>query len=424
MREQGPRRQRKTTAIAAGRSARRGSAYLATLGLAMLLTLTGLVSLAVVRINVRAMTDGEDWAAAQCLARSGAEHALLQIENTPNWRSAIGAATVTRSLGGGSFQWKLVDEGDGDLADDPADGAVLLATGAKGVARYTHRLQLAPTGEPLEVLKSSLAANGSVEVERPAIAVFVGAGLFTNAVLTNNSIIFGNVTAKDIDRRGLIIGRTQTPGPTEAMPPPSVFDLYRNRATVLAGVSRIDSRVLSPAANPWGTPDPDGLYYIDTGGQDLVIQGSRLCGTLVVKCKPGKCFLKHAVLMESYRADYPVLIVDGDMVMEHRLLELRLREGSWNTNFNPPGTPYRGCSDSDKWDSYPNAVRGLVHVTGDLNMERSAFIHGTAIVEGAVTIQGACGIIHRSSIVKTPPVGYTSATSDKVRVEGWSRSVE
>ena len=422
--EQGRRRQRTTAVIAAGRSARRGSAYLATLGLAMLLTLTGLVSLAVVRINARAMTDGEDWAAAQCLARSGAEHALLQIERTPDWRSAIGPTTVTKSLGGGSFQWKLVDEGDGDLTDDPADCAVLLATGVKGAARYTHRLQLTATGEPLEVLKSSLAANGSVEVKRPAIAAFVGAGLFSNAVVTNNSVIIGDVTAKAVAGSGAIIGKVETPGPTGAMPPGSVFDLYRNRATVLADVNRIDRQVLSPAANPWGAPDPDGLYYIDTGGQNLMIEGARLHGTLVVKCRPGKCFLKQAVLMENYRADYPVLIVDGDVIIEHRLLGLRLRESRWNTNFNPPGTPYRGHSDSDKSDSYPNVVRGLVHVTGDLDMRKSAFIYGMVIVEGAVTIHGACGIIHRPSIVETPPVGYTSATGDKVRVESWSRSID
>lgn len=75
--------------IAGGRR-RRGSTYVMVLGVAVILTVIGLSSLTVARINTRAAVQANDWGEAQALAFSGAEYALAKISSTAGWRGLRG----------------------------------------------------------------------------------------------------------------------------------------------------------------------------------------------------------------------------------------------------------------------------------------------------------------------------------------------
>jgi len=111
--------------------------------------------------------------------------------------------------------------------------------------------------------------------------------------------------------------------------------------------------------------------------------------------------------MHNYRADHPVLIVDGDAEISIRSLAFDLSESNWHTNFNPAGTPYEGGSDGDQRDSYPNEIRGLVHVRGDLTMRQTARIRGSIVCEGTVTFDGANEIRYDPDVAAGQPLGYT-----------------
>ena len=126
---------------------RRGSTYVSVLGVAMAVTAIGLGSVAVSRIQTRSTTQANQWAEARMLAFSASEHAMTQINNTDSWRANLNGVTVARSLGSGSFTWRVIDPGDGDLADNNSDPATLIATGTVGDAVYSLTVKLSTPGQ-------------------------------------------------------------------------------------------------------------------------------------------------------------------------------------------------------------------------------------------------------------------------------------
>ncbi|MCY2926054.1 MAG: hypothetical protein NT031_11550, partial [Planctomycetota bacterium] len=89
---------------------RAGAVYALVLIVAMLLTVIALAGVSINRVNARSGGEGGDWAEAQVLAYSGAEHAMAQINADANWRTNLSGQTVQKSLGNGSFAWRLTDE--------------------------------------------------------------------------------------------------------------------------------------------------------------------------------------------------------------------------------------------------------------------------------------------------------------------------
>jgi hypothetical protein len=123
---------------------RRGSVYVVALGTAMVVTAIGLSAVAVARINVRNATAEKDLAEAGTLAFSGMEHALVTLERTDDWRTLFkhGVVTPWYSLGRGEFNWMLLDELDGDLANNSTDPVVIVATGIVNDASYRMQVEL------------------------------------------------------------------------------------------------------------------------------------------------------------------------------------------------------------------------------------------------------------------------------------------
>jgi len=405
-------------------SGRRGSTYVMVLGVATTVTVIGLAGLAATRVNTRRVADTADWAEAQSLAFAGAEHACRQIDRDPNWRRTYASSGLSHALGRGTFAWRVIDPADGDLDDDPQDRAAVIATGTVNDATYTLRLALVPTGGPLEALASCIAADSRIEVKRRRSVKLDDGVLASNDRLTNQGVIDGDVQAAKINGKGTVTGDVTVPAPPKAMPPDGTFDAYRDVATRLPRLREITRTVLSPSSNPWGAPNTDGVYYIDTQNRNLTITGARIHGTLVVKCgRKRKVIVDAAVFMHNYRQDHPVLIVDGDVELTYDSAGTDLRESAWRTNFNPSGTPYDGATDGDRRDSYPNEIRGLVHVTGQLTMKSTSRVRGAIICEGSVTFDGKNQIIHDSDVLATPPSGYTTGDA-AVRHDGWTRVVQ
>jgi len=401
------------------------------LGLAMIVTICGLGALAIGRIQLRAAAESQDWLEAQTLAFSAAEHAFARIKEDSNWRTTFNGATITESLGRGTIQWRLVDETDGDLADSDSDPVVIEADGIMNRATYSLKVDLEMTGSGLAALDNCMASDAKVDVKNGDEGRFTGAPLYGNDQVKVSGKIYGDVFADQITGGGTIYGTVTAPAPATAMPPSGVFDSYVAKATTInlggggGSTKTIQYFVLSPGSNPWGSTNADGVYYINTGNKNLRIRRARIHGTLVVKCGSGKKVkVEDAVFVKNYRGDYPALIVDGKVELKYKSDSYSLKEWSYWVNFNPPGTPYNGSEDYDKWDSYPNEIQGLVHVTGDLKMKYSARVRGVVICESKVTIDGDNEIIHDATIPANPPVGYSSGAGGDPQITSWSRSVE
>ncbi len=375
---------------------RRGSIYIMILGTVTILTVIGLAALATVRVETRAGGQANDWVEAQLLAFSAVEHALARIDATANWRTDLAGKTEEHSFGGGAFQWRLADELDGDLADDPADPFVIIATGKVHEAVYKLKHLCLIRGKPLETLgKSCLHAGGTVRIKRGwgvRHLLADGATVSTNGKLRidKSCILYGRGEARSVDNRGEITeGYTESDDFSRAMPHERVWTMYSSMLRPVKidnTASTVRNAVLNYTTNSLGQQtNADGAYFIDRGSGNLTLIHCNINGTLVVKCK--KLVLRGLIRMQNYRSDFPALIVDGDVEMD----------------FYTPGE-----------------IRGLVHVTGSLTLKNTARIRGAVICEGTVKCRGFNRITHLPELYTNPPLGYTTGDG-QIHPETWTR---
>ena len=168
--------------------------------------------------------------------------------------------------------------------------------------------------------------------------------------------------------------------------------------------------MLGPGYNPWGTPNADGVYVIQSSS-DITLHNVRVYGTLVVMNPGHKTILDNTVLLQAYRSDYPALICTGDCVMQFTSPNVTMSEATNGVNYNPPGAPYNGITDSDMTDTYPSEIDGLVHICGMLTVSQPCLIRGAVIVgstnSNAFQVTASqMQVIYNPSLYTSPPQYY------------------
>ncbi len=410
----------------AGHPARnRGSIYLFVLASSLLITILGLGSLAFVRIQMRSIRLVREGAEARACAVSAIELGRLQIKQDSSWRTTLPNGTWfdNKALGAGRFTLEGRDPTDGVLSDSAYEPLVLTGTGTRGAARHKAQVTLVANVQPLAALNTCLCASGLVKTNAGKRLTALGAPVCTNGQLNNDGVIDGDAQAQSIDHSGTITGTLTVPGSVRPMPDASVFTTYTNKATPVPYAATIEKVVLAPGCNPLGPTDPNGLYLINTGGGNLTIRNVRIYGTLIVRAAGQTVTIDDAVLMQNYRSDFPVLLVEGNLIIRPNSVTGMLSE-SGNTNFNPTGAPYNGVTDADQTDQYPDEIRGLVHVKGSLRLQQTARITGVVICEGTVTCEETDTIIYDASLYASPPQGYTYVDGMKISPGSWKQVVD
>jgi hypothetical protein len=406
--------------------ARRGSIYLHVLASSLLVAILGLGSLAAVRVQMRSARLSRDCAQARACAASAVEVGLVLIKQNTTWRSTWpnGVWLQDKSLGGGLFTLQGVDPGDSVLSDSTYEPVVLTGTGTKGAARHKTQVTLVPVIKPLALLNTCLHSSTTVVVSLGKRITMVGAPLSANGQLTNNGTVDGSAEASNITGSGTITGTSTAGAPAKPMPPASVITDYANKATTVAYSGDIDKAVLAPGCNPWGSTDPNGLYVLDTGGKALTIKNTRIYGTLIIKAPNKTVTLDEAMFCQNYNSQFPVLLVDGNLIIKCTSASTMLSESTNAKNYNPTGAPYEGVTDTDTSDTYPNEIRGLIHVTGSLSLQQTARIVGTVVCNGIVTCDGTNTIVYDSSVVTCPPNGYTYVDGMAISPGSWKQVVD
>ena len=404
------------------RPSHRGSVYILVLGSAMLVTVIGVSSLLLTRVQHRVASNADDMVEARLHAWAAVNLGLQLIDQDSSWRGTYGNTSWPKNqpIGDGTYTIEVTDPADADLVAGPPGPVILSGIGMMNQARHEIQVTLAPPPgiTPLEVLATAIHADGNFTVfpATPPTTIFVSAPISSNANVVNDGDILGDVEAAGtVTNNGLISGLTTFPVPVKEMPLSGVFETYRTLATQLPYAGDIDRHVLAPGFNSYGGGlNRDGVYFIDTGGLDLVIRASRIHGTLVVRCGPtATVIVDKAALLHSYRSDYPVLIVDG-------MLDIRLDSGLndlveliWGTNFNPVGAPYLSTSDNDHKDNYPNEIQGLIHATRRIRLWNTSLVRGLVLGEQVIEAAGDILIFYDSNLYTTPPLGYTSVDSSQ-----------
>jgi hypothetical protein len=413
---------------------RRGSVYVAVLGVSIIVAVISIASVHVARIEVREATALDDMARARLSARSGVECALAKLKADNLWRTthASGVANVLAGLstllGTGSNSYTLVDS-DGNLNDNTDDTVTLRCVGTAGNARHVIEVMLAPTGEGLGCLSAAIHTNEDADVD---------ASLTTNQTVSangtincNGGSINGNAQACGaIGPPGRVSG-TSSSGMTALQMPDStgVFEYYTTMGTPISYASLsggvIERVVLSATNNPYGTgvTNPQGIYIIDCQGGNVTIRNCRIVGTLVFRNVGAYVQLSNSVNWEPYVANFPAMMVEGSLILSSPQNQA-LSEVTNATNFNPSHTPYLSQSDSSysDGDTYPCAITGLVYNTGYLWVTNQALVNGTTVSGRSVYVTSNSTFNYKSVFLTNPPPGFTAGNQVEVVPGTWKQA--
>jgi hypothetical protein len=179
--------------------------------------------------------------------------------------------------------------------------------------------------------------------------------------------------------------------------------------------------VLGPGVNPFGaTTNSQGLYWINCGGNKVVINNARIKGTLLlVNPGAGSSVGPGPVHWSPVVAGYPALLVDAEIASTADVTiatgNHALGEAENCFNFNPSGASsdlFGQDQDTDELDIYPSEIQGLVVVRDDLTFQNNALVRGQVIAGDAITAtSGGLEVVYRPDALFNPPPGFTATPS-------------
>jgi len=142
-----------------GHGRRRGTLYVAVLSTALIVTVIGLAALLGARLLQRATSLTENAVRADIQAQTTIDRALLRLVNDATWRARYinDTWTAPETLDGVTTSFKLVDELDGNLANDPNQPVRLHGRAAVGDALRIYSVQLTPR------VRRNLLVNADME---------------------------------------------------------------------------------------------------------------------------------------------------------------------------------------------------------------------------------------------------------------------
>lgn len=391
----------------------RGVLYVAVLCVGLLIAVMGFSGLMVARLQAREGDAVRDSEAAEQLASAALEIGRLAIDRDTGWRSnyTSGSWGSVVQLGGGRFDWRVIDEVDGNLLNSGTDPIRLYGRGTFGSSVRATSVLLTARPTPLPVLGMAIHTAGQLHVRSGQFLRVPGAIASTNGTIRNDGTITGNVEALLSTGTGTVTGTTTLSVAGKSFPDSSVITLYTGRGVVINPGTSISGQLLSPASNPWGSASPEGVYVINSGSS-ITIADCRILGTLVINCPGQTVTVQNTVLMQPARSDYPVLIINGNALLRYNSPGSYLSESTAGRNFNPAGSPYQGATDTDQTDTYPSEIQGLVHITGTLTTSNTPLVRGLVLVESAaltsaVDISGTFEIAYDAGLYSSPPDGYS-----------------
>lgn len=221
-------------------SNRRGSVYLAVLGTALIVSLLAFSALALQRVQNRMLSASVDVRQAQLNAEAAIELGLLAIKNDPNWRTTYSNGTwfSSRSTGEGGCTLTVTDPIDANLADSATEAIVMTGVGSAGKAVQRVVRTIDSYSKPLDCLRSSVAAGGSLNVSGSgSVLRATNSGLISanSSSASGGATVYGKVEAVTVSG-STYSGTTSQIAAADrpAMPNwATVFDYYRTNGTAL-----------------------------------------------------------------------------------------------------------------------------------------------------------------------------------------------
>ncbi|MCC6661169.1 MAG: hypothetical protein IT437_09815 [Phycisphaerales bacterium] len=403
----------------------RGGIYIAVLGAAMLVTILGMAAMAAVAVERITVEVTADVASARCAAESGVDLAMLTIKNQSTWRTARANGTWFSdvAIGGAKVSVEVTDPLDADLSNRDTDTILVKATAVRGQARHITQVSLQIQGDPADALKMAMHTPGNFHVDGAAVLAVSGAPVSTNGTFANDGTVKGSLECAALLPLGTVSGTVTLLAPAKAVPN-GIVVLYASLASPFSASGIFEDQLLTPVActAPGGAVNSAGVYLLSATG-DVTIRNIRLWGTLVIRSNGNRVRIENSELLQRYRPDYPVLVIDGDA--EIALDSAVLTEGA--RNMNPPGSPYQSITDIDTSDTYPSQIDGLVYATGKLTIVgptkiTGAVMAGSTALSNAILIQGSPEVAWDPGLLAAPPLGFMQNARMTIIPGSWAQA--
>jgi hypothetical protein len=390
---------------------RRGTIYVVVLGIGLLVTVISLGALAAVRSFARAGDRTNDMLEARNYALSATEVGRRLIAADPNWRTdySNGAWITNQPLASGSFSLNVVNP-NGPLNNVDDDPVNLTGIGIKGLATQMLTVRLVANPTPLSCLGVGLDSAGAAAFSSATIQGV--SNISSGGTLTATGAKFNgnNLEALAIVPVGCTgLGSQTILATARTFPSATALSYYTSHGTAIAfaslgGSNALQNLLLSPANNPYGQPDPQGIYVIDCANQAIHVKNMRLVGTLVLLNVASGSTVEQSINMAPAVANFPTLLVNGSIQFVQT--NVPLSESSLAVNFNPPGTPYSGVSNSTMTDTYPSQISGLTYVSGNLTCNGNPVLRGDLVVGGTLSVQSTLSVTYDPTWYQKPPPGF------------------
>lgn len=363
---------------------RRGTMYLLVLVTTMIITVIGIIGYKMMRTQAAVARADIERDEALVLAESGVQWGIHLSSLKVDWRDAYtsGVNINTMSIGEGTMAVAFIDD-DGDLADDPLDPFWVRATGVVGDATQILEAQIElPQSTAHPALDDSLTVGGTLYIDDDK-----------TFSLENGGTAYRH---READGDEAERWRVKISNPVE-FPNPSLIQLWANKGTVIGRDvhgGKISGATLSDTQAPSGiTPDPNGIYVIDTEGSNFDLEKCTVRGTLVI-INSGTANID---IMESKFTfgDHggPTLITDG---------ETRL------------GLKF-----------YPGVSQGIFYINGHAIIEQDMWMVGTVIVTGDLQFKtNYVSINDHPSATSGPPEGFHADEGYRLVAGSWRRVVQ
>jgi hypothetical protein len=417
---------------------RPGTAYLAAVGVGMLVAVLSIGSMASARSRSRALQLRVDEEIARQNAVAAVDYARAVIASDSSWRTTYMPEMWLYGVefNAGTIGYSVVNP-SGALNRDPLDSVVVTGDGVKGLAHQRMSVTLDASKVPLTCLSVPMTIAGAVSatsatINGSGLTIATNAG-FTSALAT----IQPNVEARTTITGTGFSGTTSTGVTARTLPDTTVFSLYTAAAATIPVSSlptvtvmtvtrrRLKDIVLGPNHNPYGSTNPSGLYVLDCQNQILEISQCRIIGTLVLLNLGIGSYVGGSVQWTPAVSNYPCLLVNGNISLS--LSSSSLSEATEIVNFNPPGAPYpfsSGAADTDQSDSYPSVIDGMIYASGSVLISGSNTVD--MLVAGdtcTLTAMSSLTLLDEPAYAAAPPPGFYTVKMSP-RLGSWAYIVD
>ena len=293
-----------------------------------------------------------------------------------------------------------------DSRTDVTAGASQYISGyVKAGASYNISLNIFPSSGAYNVFRVKLATKGTGAVSTNASSSFI---LATGSWQDVSVTLTAPTWSGSLEYARLTVDTENALGHTGEFHIDNI-DIREN----LSG-RYIYREVISPSLNPFGaSTNSEGIYWINCNGNRLIIERSRIKGTLlIVNPGAGSCVSNGPISWSPAVAGYPALLVDADNATDADFMinatNRALNERDNETNFNPVGASHEEFGqDSDTNDIYRSAIRGMVAVRDDLLYQNRTLVRGQVIVGDEINNpSGELEVEYLPDSLLNPPPGF------------------